>query len=433
MVNASLQFELRTWLSSERGEDAERAGYGDLAIRAGDISLSRVIDNLAKSTRDSIHVSLTHLARWFADSWWRLRWEPAPRGRPSYPWRMAHEMAAAGGGFVWPQIRFSSDGETMLVDVSHTSAKHIIQYIGDHEIVCNAAAVERSIDEFVSLVLARHQSMNAHDPVLSETWRSIQEERRDAEATLLRKLEAMMGFDPGEVEAEQVSKLIHETHWMGDDATLEVLTGAGTGAEPIVREVERLRAAASVELSVRAVQLAAVNWSGPKTGLEPWQNGESLARHLRTQWNLGDDPLTSERLNELLECDISCESAWIAPGDLSIGFQTDGGLRTAFRKLGRPESRRFAIARMLADAAFAGPDAAVLPVTNSGTARQKFQRAAAQELLCPVQGIRTRLKRPDPDDEELSQIADEFGVSNFVVRTALVNKQVLPRSYLPPS
>lgn len=78
-MSADLRFEVLAWLSSEAGNDAERASYGDLAIRAGDISLSFVIDNLARSPRDSIHVSLNHLARWFAESWWRLRWEPEPR------------------------------------------------------------------------------------------------------------------------------------------------------------------------------------------------------------------------------------------------------------------------------------------------------------------------------------------------------------------
>jgi hypothetical protein len=437
-MSADLRFEVLAWLSSEVGNDAERASYGDLAIRAGDISLSSVIDNLAKSPRDSIHVSLNHLARWFADSWWRLRWEPEPRGgEPSHAWRMAHAMSAAGGGFVWPQVYFRSDGETILLSARRTSekhaAKHTIQYIGDHDIVCEATAVERSIDVLMSSVLARQENMSARDPALAEIWQSVQEERQDPEATLFRKLEAMMGFDPGEIEADEVGKLLDEARWMGEGALLEVLTGAGTDAEAIVEQAEELRARASVNFNLRAVHEAAATWRGPQAGLEPWQNGDSLARHLRLQWNLGDGPVSDERLNAILEGDIDSEAAWIAPGDFSLGFRENGALRPAFRAVKRKESRRFAIARMLADAAFAGPDGDVLPVTNSGTARQRLQRAAAQELLCPVEAIEARLDGRVPDDEKLSEIADEFGVSALVVRTALVNKQILPRWYLPAS
>lgn len=433
-MSADLRFELLAWLSSEVGNDAERASYGDLAIRAGDTSLSFVIDNLARSPRDSIHVSLNHLARWFADSWWRLRWEPEPRGgEPSHAWRMAHEMTAAGGGFVWPQIYFRSDGETILLSARHTSPKHAIQYIGDHEIVCDAKAVERGIDAFMSSVLARQQSMSARDPVLAEIWQAVQEERQDHEATLFRKLEAMMGFDPGEIEADEVGRLLDEARWMGEGAVLEVLTGAGTDAKAIVEQVEQLRARASVNLNLRTVYEAAASWQGPQAGLEPWQNGDSLARHLREQWNLGDGPVSDDRLREILEGDVLSEAAWIAAGDFSLGFRENGALHPAFRANKRREGQRFAIARMLADAAFAGPNGDVLPVTESKTARQKFQRAAAQELLCPVEAIEARLDGPDPDDEKLSEIADEYGVSAFVVRNALVNKQVLPRSYLPAS
>lgn len=434
-MSADLRIEVLAWLSSEMGNDAERASFGDLAIRAGGISLSSVIDNLAKSPRDSIHVSLNHLARWFADSWWRLRWEPEPRsGIRPHAWRMAHEMSAAGGGFVWPQICFNSDGETILLSARRTSeahaAKHAIQYIGDHEIVCDATAVERSIDALMSSVLARQENMSARDPVLAEIWRSVQEERQDPEATLFRRLEAMMGFDPGEIDADEVGRLLDEARWMGEDALLEVLTGAGPDAEAIVEQIEELRASTSVSFSLRAVQGAVTTWRGPQAGLEPWQNGERLARHLREQWNLGDGRVSDERLSEILGGDIHSEAAWIAPGDFSLGFRENGAMRPAFRRVRWREGRRFAIARMLADAAFAGSDGGVSPVTNSETARQKFQRAAAQELLCPLEAIKARLEGRLPDDEKLSEIAYEFDVSPLVVRTALVNKQILPRSYL---
>lgn len=73
---------------------------------------------------------------------------------------------------------------------------------------------------------------------------------------------------------------------------------------------------------------------------------------------------------------------------------------------------------------------AVQALTDARTARQKFQRAAAQELLCPVEGLKERVTLPRPSDEELSTAADHFNVSLRVVTHTLVNKKLVSRDYL---
>jgi len=93
-------------------------------------------------------------------------------------------------------------------------------------------------------------------------------------------------------------------------------------------------------------------------------------------------------------------------------------------------SRRFDIARLIGDAAVAEQADALSPLTRSRTARQKFQRAAAQELLCPVEGLVERVTLPVPDEDELVEAAQYYQVSEHVVATTLVNHRLVSRDYL---
>jgi Zn-dependent peptidase ImmA (M78 family) len=68
-------------------------------------------------------------------------------------------------------------------------------------------------------------------------------------------------------------------------------------------------------------------------------------------------------------------------------------------------------------------------LTRAGTARQKLQRATAQEFLCPIEGLKSRLGLPYPDDEELAEAAEHYQVSALVVSNALVNKKLVDRDF----
>jgi Zn-dependent peptidase ImmA (M78 family) len=79
-----------------------------------------------------------------------------------------------------------------------------------------------------------------------------------------------------------------------------------------------------------------------------------------------------------------------------------------------------------------GPDDdRVLPITGASTARQKVQRSFAQEFLCPADALAAMVRRPYPSVSELEAAADHFEVSDFTVRSALVNRGFVDRQYLP--
>jgi Zn-dependent peptidase ImmA (M78 family) len=64
------------------------------------------------------------------------------------------------------------------------------------------------------------------------------------------------------------------------------------------------------------------------------------------------------------------------------------------------------------------------------TYRQKYQRAFAQELLCPYSALVSWLNTVQPNEEAISQAAEYFSVSPLLVQTVLVNKGHLPSSHL---
>jgi hypothetical protein len=69
------------------------------------------------------------------------------------------------------------------------------------------------------------------------------------------------------------------------------------------------------------------------------------------------------------------------------------------------------------------------PLTRAKTARQKFQRAFAAELLCPFEELQGMLPAA-PEDDDVETAARHFEVSPLLVRTSLVNKGTLPRERL---
>ena len=185
-----IEFE---WLSREDGEAEERATLAELSIAADGHLVMEVEDLFAKTVRKSSRLSALYLARWLAGNWWRLRWEPE---ETSISWQMSHKIGAAGGGYVWPDLAFSSDGETVLVRARPTpvSEAQPIRYLSNFDKFIPASDFEKGVDDFIEATIARLSSDMANESELTALWKEILDERRDPEAAKWRKLEAFMGL-----------------------------------------------------------------------------------------------------------------------------------------------------------------------------------------------------------------------------------------------
>ena len=111
------------WLSADHGPPEVRGTSAQLSIMIGDGVATRAEDDWSGSVHPWVRLSAYPLALWFAGSWWRLLSEPAPEStHRGLSWRMAHEAAAAGGGFLWPSLAFEPDGENVEIICRASSA-----------------------------------------------------------------------------------------------------------------------------------------------------------------------------------------------------------------------------------------------------------------------------------------------------------------------
>ena len=114
------KFEIKVdWLEGSDGNPAERAAFAQIVISAAQEVTTELEDLSARTTRPWLRASAYDLARWLAENWWRLRWEPEAN---TVDWRLSHVVAAAGGGFAWPDISFACDGVHVLVKARKTSS-----------------------------------------------------------------------------------------------------------------------------------------------------------------------------------------------------------------------------------------------------------------------------------------------------------------------
>ena len=80
--------------------------------------------------------------------------------------------------------------------------------------------------------------------------------------------------------------------------------------------------------------------------------------------------------------------------------------------------RRFLFCRALAEGLDPQGDALV---TKGNTARQQRNRAFAAEFLAPATSLSARIVHPVVDDEQVDELAEEFGVSTRVILHQIEN------------
>lgn len=424
----SLTFDAKTWLSSEQGPDYLRHTSTLLGIEAAGKLATHSVDEWSRSVTDRIRVSAWPLALWLASNWWRLRWEPAP-ARPDTGWRMAHELTSCGYGFIWPRLRFESDGEeiTLHAEPSEPSPTQPIEYLSSFHVTVPVTDFERSVDSFVDLVIARLAAVGVSSDELTALWTEARAERSDAEASEFRRIEAQLGFDPDDAPVELVERLLKLRESIGSTSVRELAPAAsGPDAATTIASILRLEQQPGVDGAFElpnAAQLAAsVSGSAP-----PWDRARELARALRRQMGLGDKAVPSLKLAELLGVQSSALTTRPADTNLPVAITVRKNDRARFlfrRSAGAP--RRFEAARFISAAlALRNAPDRWLTSTDAGTAHQKFQRAFAAELLAPIEVIRQRLGN-DLSQAAIDDLAAHFDVSPLAITAQLANHGDLP-------
>jgi hypothetical protein len=420
------------WVSAEFGPEEERQTSAELTITMNQSAATRFDDDWSRSVRTAPRLSAYPLAMWLASSWWRMIWEPAPEtyANRSLSWRMSHEMGAAGHGFLWPNMTFESDGET--VDVisrpSDPSAAEPVHYLSDLRTSVPRSAFERVLSSFLDLVIERLVAVGLASTDLHTIWAEVLEEREDSQVAQYRRLEARLGCDPDEAEESLIEDLQQLALEGGQDAPSEIAPVC-SGNAPRMKLTNVLEFAHSAGVLAKIERPKGLDPIGSAGA--PWSRGKSLANQTRKVWGLDDDgPVPNAKLSDILgiretELRNGNHTAGLLPITLAVRSNKAQEMKLLFRK--RWETpRRFEAARLLGDHLLAPSDELWLPATDFKTFRQRIQRAFAAEFLCPIESLQDYMKR-DFSDSAIEEAANRFNVSPLLVRTHLVNNDLIPR------
>lgn len=424
------------WLPREYGGDIARATLAEVTITADGWTVTELDDLVAKTVRRGVRVSAYALAKWFASNWWRLRWEPE---RNTLHWKMSHKIGAAGEGYLWPDLAFISDGGMVLVHAkSSTQALGApLRYLNNVDVVISAEEFERGIDAYIDAVISRLSGAGVYEDELMTVWREILEERRNPESTAWRKIEALLGFDPDDAPDQLIADIRKAGREYGAGAVEEMAAASGENALDDINVLWDGPRREALALSVPDINTLRRKIHEEMQPFPfPWQKAAEAARMVRDAWSLDAGPVSTAKLSEIFGISQNMiERPSSVKGPMNAGFR-NGRMDcvSVFLKSPISVSRRFALLRLVGDHLTATLEDRLLPAApRVDTQRQKFQRAFAQEFLCPYSELVSYLDSEEPSNEAIEDAANHFAVSPLMVSTILVNKGDLERSFLARS
>ena len=422
---SGLEFDLE-WGQAIHSDPRWASTAAEFVLLVNGVPATRLFDNWSKTVTDRARLSLYPLAEWFAVNWWRLHAE-APfeaGGRPPVDWRLAHDLGAVGGGFVWPRVRFASDGAAIQVSARalRNAPWEPVRHLNDIPVASIETRVfDQSVDRLVAVVIRRLEDLKISAEPLATIWTDVLAERSDPEVVQWREWEARLGYGADEAPESVMIGIAEFSGRIGSDAATELAPLLRPQELASIRKFDDLARSVGVE--------AQIPWPSEtmtRDRTAPWEIGRRLSATIRGQANLPAGPLDDDGLAGLLGYKRTALSEVIvgeAKVGLGVRFSQENRTVLHFRKRNL-QGRRFEAARFLADHLVSTVQDIWLPLTDRATARQKIQRAFAAELLAPIDQLRdfvgdSRLP------ETIEDAGDHFGISPLAIRSHLANHGLL--------
>lgn len=413
----------------------EQATYAALGLCVGQTAVLRHEDLIdLRPIQEHIHVSSYPLALWLVANWWRLRWEAALPDSAStlhkHDWLMSHSMGAVGHGYDWPDLTFTSDTQSIALQHKlHENALGRIKYLQAFSASVDASQFQQAAFSLIEQTVQQLDAQGVQATDLHHAWAALQQELGHTGSFRYRQLEAQLGFDVDESEEGYISRLLQAETQFGSTAVDEITQAEKDNTLQALQDVREQLSLSKSTISFKETTLQ------PKLhtqAQQPWEKGRAMAQALREVWAIDSDKLSNEQIADRLHAN---KNLWAElsqqEGSLAVAHtQTAGSTSTIVLGKSRPEAQRFMLARIVGDHLFAANTKDMLVCTIGKTYRQKYQRAFAQELLCPYSALVSWLNTVQPNEEAISQAAEYFSVSPLLVQTVLVNKGHLPSSHL---
>lgn len=395
-----------------------------LEIRVNDQCATRGNNIFSQSSSDRVCVSAYPLALWLAASWWRLRWEPKP-STINTDWRMAHDMSAAGYGYVWPPVRIFSEGDMIAIRCSKRKQYpyESIEYFSVFSESVPYHNFERQIDDFISLIVARLEMKGHQDTDLQKIWRKLIMERQDKDFANYRRLEAMSGFDPGYAPGEYMENLFSIEDYAGLSPTAEIAAAyADSSSRPSLDELRHCIESSQIIADISGFNDLKKEVQPHKKSQPPQDQGRVIARAARMFWSLDNDTISDQDLANCFGTSPNFQKMDGVNLPFSLVERDDKHLRLAFRRSGST-TRRFESARLIGAFLTSSRKDRWLPITDAKTAHQRFQRAFATEFLCPIDRLMHFLNG-DYSESSQDNAAQYFNVSPRMINHNLRNNGI---------
>ncbi|MEG3087422.1 hypothetical protein [Sphingomonas sp. PB4P5] len=392
--------------------------------------LTQILEMRYHRYRDSFRASVVSLAFWFADNWWRLRYEPL--GAPSLAtidWRLRHEMSSGSADELWPSIMIYGGGpRVMLASTLGTPRDEPgIRYLPWQPLSMLGKEYEDGVDALFEQVLgncARYVDAEAFKVLIGQ----LDIERKDEALAGWRRLEACLGFDPDKAPDRVVEAMTAYEEQLGAESVEEAAIAApGQSAPATLQTVLAAAGASNIEIDLSLIAKTAAEIDDPY-GQTPWRAAEDAAMALRDALAL-PDIIKNDTLGGLLQTrwsDLKAATATARDLPYAVRVPSTHDRSHVALKMVPQVDRRFELARIIGDSLWTrGGGLGV--VSRARSDRQKYQRAFAQALLCPMRSLAKMIDLDNPTEAQIDHAARRHNVRDKVIETILVNRGILVR------
>jgi hypothetical protein len=408
--------------------DELRATWARLSVQIGGEPVAEHFDRQARAVKDNVAGPLYPVAEWLATHWWHLFHETEPSAGDrlgSYSER--HSFSRAGEGFALPHLTLSPMGRFVNArweSVEMTEAQ--VRFLRSGESLVEADSLRAEIARLIGAVLERLDTEGIADTYLHDEWAAIAS--ADAEESAFCRAAAALGLDPFNVSSRRGKEIIATSEAVPDSllddylavaplrqlrATTEKLKdtlGDLTGRTGSLPSLRRLRGKG------RTIKSTAM----------PWEAGYAWARGLRQELGLNGTVFKSIadiakplKVSQTQLRDVVLEPVGLEFIDGLVSLNSQDSPCFIVEKR-HDSSRLFTFCRALFDYVSAER---LLPalVVDTHTEQQRRNRAFAAEFLAPAHLIRRKIRGTRVGIEEIQDIANDFGVSGFVVKHQIEN------------
>ena len=418
------------WQDGERiaGEELS-ATFAALRIDVGGEPLTKVLDNRAATIRDSIFVPLYPIAEWLVSNWWFLANEPEnPAKKRTSAFKRRHSLRTSTDGYALPDLTMTASGaRTTLRWTVASSPWTRTDFLSSGQATVDTGQFMQDCADFIEKVTRRLVACDIRSTFLQEEWAAIQ--NADDDESKFCAMSAQLGWDPYDLDASLQDQLFTLADQLGE------LSGE---AFPVINASAPLEDSAAILEAIEAAKPNELDLPfSPEPVAEPrfvdgrpWDAGYRSAEATRSLLGLNGQPISNiESLASALDQDIATLKRVTAPvGPLSRlnlveGVVTRGSSGSASfgLKASGDAGRRFLFCRTLAEAIYSQGDALV---TKGNTERQQRNRAFAAEFLAPSAGLKAKIADSVVDDEQVDELAEEFGVSTRVILHQIENHRI---------